>query len=58
MATKYQNMYVLFESDTEAREYFEGLPDYVREQIKTRADNVNSFASLQDYAQNLLRGDG
>ena len=27
------------------------------EQISTRSDSVNSFASLKDYAQNLLRGD-
>jgi len=50
-------MYALFEGDAEARRYFEDLPDYVREQIKTRAGNVNSLASLQDYAENLLRGD-
>ena len=58
MGSKYQDLYVLFENDTEARQYFESLPDYVRAQIKSRADNVNSLASLQDYAQNLLRGDG
>ena len=29
----------------------------VKEQIDTRADSVNSFASLKDYAENLTRGD-
>lgn len=57
MGPKYNDMYVLFENDAEARRYFENLPDYVRAQIKTRADNVNSLESLQDYAENLLRGD-
>lgn len=57
METKYNNMYTLLENDTEARQYFENLPDYVRAQINTRADNVNSLESLQDYAENLLRGD-
>ena len=57
MGPKYTDMYALFEGDAEARSYFEDLPDYVREQIKTRAGNVNSLASLQDYAENLLRGD-
>ncbi len=57
MGTKYNNMYTLLENDTEARQYFENLPDYVRAQINTRADNVNSLESLQDYAENLLRGD-
>lgn len=57
MGPKYNDMYALFENDTEARQYFESLPDYVRAQIKTRADHVNSLESLQDYAENLLRGD-
>jgi len=57
MGAKYNNMYTLLENDTEARQYFENLPDYVRAQINTRADNVNSLESLQDYAENLLRGD-
>ena len=57
MGAKYNNMYTLLENDTEARQYFENLPDYVRTQINTRADNVNSLESLQDYAENLLRGD-
>lgn len=54
---KFHNMYDLFERDSQAKKYFESLPDYVKEQIDTRADNVNSFASLRDYAENLLRGD-
>ena len=54
---KYKSMYELFEVDHEAKKYFNSLPDYVREQIGTRANNVNSLASLQDYAENLLRGD-
>lgn len=54
---KYSDMYSLFAEDDEAKQYFNELPDYVQDQIKTRANNVNSFASLQDYAENLLRGD-
>lgn len=53
----YPNMYDLFQNDREAKNYFDKLPDYVREQISTRADHVNSYASLRDYAENLLRGD-
>lgn len=53
----YSDLYNLCEQDGEANEYFISLPDYVREQIETRADNVNSFGSLKDYAENLLRGD-
>ena len=57
MDPKYPNMYQLLESDAVARRYFDDLPDYVRDQIRTRADNVNSIDSLRDYAENLLRGD-
>ena len=54
---QYANLNVLLHSDSEARHYFETLPDYAREQISSRFDSVNSLAGLKDYAQNLLRGD-
>lgn len=54
---KYHDMYELFQHDQDAKQYFDKLPAYVRDQISTRAENVNSFASLQDYAENLTRGD-
>ncbi|MDD3394068.1 MAG: hypothetical protein PHG19_05445 [Anaerotignum sp.] len=54
---KFSDMYELFHNDTNAKQYFDKLPDYVREQISTRANSVNSFESLKDYAENLLRGD-
>ncbi len=57
MEPKYSSLYALFEEDAEARRYFDELPDYVRDHIKSRADNVNSIDSLRDYAENLLRGD-
>ncbi len=54
---KYPDMYELFKSEPQAKQYFDKLPDYVRDQISTRAGGVNSFESLRDYAENLLRGD-
>lgn len=53
----YPNLNALLGGDPEAKRYFDTLPDYAREQINTRANSVNSFASLKDYAQNILRGD-
>ena len=53
----YSDLDTLLHSEPEAKRYCDTLPDYAREQIQTRADNVNSFASLKDYAENLLRGD-
>lgn len=57
MSVKYSDLQSLIFQDTEARQYYNELPDYVRDQINTRSDNVNSYESLRDYAENLLRGD-
>ena len=53
----YSDLNTLLRSEPEAKHYFDTLPNYAREQIQTRSGNVNSFASLKDYAENLLRGD-
>mgnify|MGYP006917873557 CR=1 FL=1 len=54
---KYDSLFTLVDQNAEARQYFDKLPDYVRDQISQRAQSVNSLDSLQDYAENLLRGD-
>ena len=54
---KYNDLQSLIEQDSAAKSYFNELPEYVREHISSRGNNVNSFESLQDYAENLLRGD-
>jgi len=53
---KYNNLYEVLEQEKKANEYYFSLPEYVRSSISQRADNVNSFDSLKDYAENLLRG--
>ena len=45
---KYRDMHALLSSSSQAKQYFDSLPDYVR---------VNTFENLRDYAENLLRGD-
>lgn len=57
MKNKYSGLDSLIQQDRQAKQYFESLPDYVRDQIQTRSGNVNSYESLCDYAENLLRGD-
>lgn len=54
---RYPDLYTLIDRSPEAGQYFSTLPDYVRDAIRQRADSVNSLSSLQDYAENLLRGD-
>lgn len=58
MSKTYESLDQLLRQDPEARAFFSGLPEYVREHIRSRSDSVNSYESLSDYADNLLRGDG
>lgn len=58
MKMKYPDLNALLREEPEARQYYNQLPDYVRDQIAQRPGGVNSLASLQDYAENLTRGDG
>lgn len=53
----YQNLSELCARDRRARQYFEQLPDYVQQQIRSQESNIHSFESLKDYAENLLCGD-
>ena len=53
---KYINLNTMLQQDKISRDYFFSLPNYVQDQINTRGSNVNSLSSLQDYAENLLRG--
>jgi len=57
MNDKYSGLQELIDQDREAGAYFNCLPGYVKETINERSENINSFASLRDYAQNLLRDD-
>ena len=57
MTKKYISLNELLIAEKSAKEYYESLPDYVRDQISWRDGAVNSLDSLQDYAENLLRGD-
>ena len=52
----YPDLNVLLRSEPEAKHYFDTLPDYAREKIQRRYRSVNSFASLKEYAQNVLCG--
>lgn len=57
MQQKHSSLTNLLNEDLLARNYFNKLPDYVKDHIKTREQNVNTFENLKDFAENLLRGD-
>lgn len=53
----YDNLKDMLQHDGEAKKYYNSLPDYVRETISQRGDNVYSEDTLYTYAKNLLQGD-
>jgi hypothetical protein len=57
MSEKYGDLYSLIDEDHEANSYYASLPYYVKQSISCRSQNINSFESLRDYAENLLRAD-
>jgi hypothetical protein len=57
MDKKYSGLDSLVQGDDQANRFYNTLPDYVQDQISQRKQNVNSYESLVDYAENLLRGD-
>lgn len=54
---QYADMYELFKDDATAKQYFDGLPVKIREQVNTQANRMNSYQNLKGYAEDLLRGD-
>ncbi len=54
----YQDLNALLASRPEATALFSQIPQYARDQIMTRASNVNSMDDLAAYVHNVLRGDG
>ncbi len=57
MQKKYPDLFRLMEDDSEAKQYFDKLPDYLQDAISQRANGVNSYESLCHYAEKLTRQD-
>jgi len=55
---RYPDLRALIFQDADARQYYNELPEYVREMIQSRGGDVNSFDSLKSHADRLLKGDG
>jgi hypothetical protein len=58
MSNTYGGLRALLNAEPQAQQYYDSLPGYVREMMQDRSQNINSFESLRDYGENLLRGDG
>ncbi len=44
-------------NDRNLNSYYESLPDYVKESINSRADNIRSEEELRDYVDKLLENE-
>lgn len=55
---EYQDLNALLAADPRASALFDQIPQYAREQIMSRGDNVKSMDALEGYVHNVLRGDG
>jgi len=53
----YADLQNLIAVDHDASSYFNSLPDYVREHINTRSQNIKSFDDLISFAENYMQGD-
>ncbi|MBR2471775.1 MAG: hypothetical protein IKL42_06980 [Clostridia bacterium] len=56
MGCNHISLTTLMESDSKACDYYNSLPEHIKEKIKSDGENIDSFESLKNYAQNLLRG--
>ncbi len=54
---QYSDLFELIQQDQKAEQFYNSLPGYVKEQMATRAQGVNSYESLCHYAENLTKGD-
>ena len=57
MPKKYANLKALLADDSEAYRYFSTLPEYVRDHVAARGNEVNSFESLRSHVDNATKGD-
>ncbi|MDD5938165.1 MAG: hypothetical protein PUC36_04035 [Clostridiales bacterium] len=58
MKKDYKDLNALLAAEPKAAALFAQIPQYARDQIMSRADNVASMDALEAYVHNVLRGDG
>lgn len=56
MGCNHISLTTLMESDSKACDYYNSLPEHIKEKIKSNGDNIDSYESLKNYALNLLNG--
>lgn len=51
---EYRDMYALFRRVPEAKQYFDGLPLPVQDQLRIRPNGIKSLEDLKRYAGDLM----
>ena len=51
---RYDGLYSLMEQDDAAEEYFDALPEYIKDSICQRAETICSRSELESCAHTLL----
>lgn len=54
---KSKNLNNLLSSNQNAKDIFESCPDYIKDTIKSREDEVKTIDDLKNYIDNLTRAD-
>ncbi|MBQ7718734.1 MAG: hypothetical protein IJT38_05485 [Clostridia bacterium] len=54
MSEQFYDLFDLLEEDFEAEEFYQELPEYVREFIEDRADTIRNLDDLRRCADNFL----
>lgn len=54
---KYANLNELLLDDMEANKYFAGLPDYMKSQMNEWSQSIDSFETLKNCSEKVLRWD-
>lgn len=55
MEPKYRNIFDLFSNNSEAREYFNSLPDHVCDRIIMQGGDLHTYQGLRDAARGILQ---
>ena len=55
MGMTHINLTTLMECNAKACEYYNSLPEHVKEKIKASGNDIDSFDSLKNYVHNLLQ---
>lgn len=55
--SKHSGLYHLIEQDLSVKEYYNALPDHIRNQVSRQANQIHDKGSLKNYVQQILNQD-